>query len=177
MIGMAKELIHTPDNDSRYQEVYNRLEKYEDISDRMEIEIGKFLNRVAEGRLSPEGKMRIAGMLRIISEIESIADGCFNVAKTLTRKNQNHVEFTPSMFKEIDIMFSLVDGAMCNMTELLTQMETPEDSKIFNINHQAYDYQQGIFYMDLVGEAEKLGDYMLNVVEGVKHQFKADGIS
>ena len=199
MLGMAKELIHTPDNDSRYQEVYNRLEKYEDISDRMEIEIGKFLNRVAEGRLSPEGKMRIAGMLRIISEIESIADGCFNVAKTLTRKNQNHVEFTPSMFKEIDIMFSLVDGAMCNMTELPTQMETPEDSKIiaaynkereinnyrnklrdaniFNINHQAYDYQQGIFYMDLVGEAEKLGDYMLNVVEGVKHQFKADGIS
>lgn len=198
MLGMAEELIHTDDKDNRFQEIYNRLEKYEDISDRMEIEIGKFLNQVAEGRLSPEGKMRIAGMLRIISEIESIADGCFNIAKTLVRKNRNHVEFSESMLKEVDLMFSLVDGAMKNMMELLVQMETPEDSKIiaaynkereinnyrdklrdaniFNINNHQYDYQQGIFFMDLVGEAEKLGDFMLNVVEGVKHQFKTENI-
>lgn len=196
MLGMAEELIHTDDKDNRFQEIYNRLEKYEEISDRMEIEIGKFLNQVAEGRLSPEGKMRITGMLRIISEIESIADGCFNIAKTLVRKNRNHVEFSESMLKEVDLMFSLVDGAMKNMMELLVQMETPEGSKIitaynkereinnyrdklrdaniFNINNHQYDYQQGIFFMDLVGEAEKLGDFMLNVVEGVKHQFKTE---
>ncbi|MCM1320107.1 MAG: Na/Pi cotransporter family protein [Muribaculaceae bacterium] len=195
MLGMAEEMIHTDEKDSKYQEILNRLEKYEDISDRMEIEIGKFLNKVAEGRLSPEGKMRIAGMLRIISEIESIADSCFNVAKTLARKNSIQVEFTEDMLKEIDTMFHLVDGAMANMVTLLNEMETPEDSKIItaynkereinnyrnklrdanisNINNHLYDYQQGIFYMDLVGEAEKLGDYMLNVVEGVKHQFKA----
>lgn len=194
MLGMAEELIHTDDKDSKYQDIYNRLEKYEEISDRMEIEIGKYLNQVAEGRLSPEGKMRISGMLRIISEIESIADSCFNVAKTLSRKNQIHVEFTDDMLKEIDTMFKLVDTAMTNMVGLLQEMETPEDSKIIaaynrereinnyrnklrdanisNINNRLYDYQQGIFYMDLVGEAEKLGDYMLNVVEGVKHQFK-----
>ncbi len=194
MLGMARDLIHGDPGDSKYQDTYNRLEKYEEISDRMEIEIGKFLNQVAEGRLSPEGKMRIAGMLRIISEIESIADSCFNVAKTLARKNQFHVEFTPDMMKEIDAMYHLVETAMQNMLDLLREMETPEDSKIItaynrereinnyrnklrdanisNINSHAYDYQQGIFYMDLVGEAEKLGDYMLNVVEGVKHQFK-----
>lgn len=198
MLGMAEEMIHTDEKDSKYQEILNRLEKYEDISDRMEIEIGKFLNKVAEGRLSPEGKMRIAGMLRIISEIESIADSCFNVAKTLSRKNSIHVEFTPDMIKEIDTMFSLVNTAMDNMVNLLKEMETPEDSKIIsaynkereinnyrnklrdanisNINNHLYDYQQGIFYMDLVGEAEKLGDYMLNVVEGVKHQFKAGSV-
>ncbi|MBP3299469.1 MAG: Na/Pi cotransporter family protein [Muribaculaceae bacterium] len=198
MLGMAEELIHTPEKENKYQEIYNRLEKYEEISDRMEIEIGTFLNQVAEGRLSPEGKMRIAGMLRIISEIESIADGCFNVAKTLTRKNQNHVDFSDAMMQEIDKMFALVNGAMDNMMELLRQMETPEDSKIiaaynrerelnnyrdklrdgniFNINNHLYDYQQGIFFMDLVGEAEKLGDYMLNVVEGVKHQFKTESL-
>jgi len=198
MLGMARELIHTPASDNKYQDIYNRLEKYEEISDRMEIEIGKYLNRVAEGRLSPEGKMRIAGMLRIISEIESIADSCFNVAKTLARKNQVHVEFTTDMMREIDAMYQLVDAAMDNMMALLREMETPEDSKIIaaynrereinnyrnklrdanisNINNHAYDYQQGIFYMDLVGEAEKLGDYMLNVVEGVKHQFKPQAL-
>lgn len=194
MLGMARDLIHLKEKDDRYSETYNRIEKYEEISDRMEIEIGSFLNHVAEGRLSPEGKMRIAGMLRIISEIESIADGCYNVAKTLSRKNHNHVDFDEPVLKEIDNMYRMVDDAMLNMLAILREMETPEGSKIitaynkereinnlrntlrdgniFNINNKAYDYQEGIFFMDLISEAEKLGDYMLNVVEGVKHQFK-----
>ena len=160
----------------------------------MEIEIANFLNRVAEGRLSPEGKMRVAGMLRIISEIESIADSCFNIAKTLNRKNQVHVEFEEPVMVEIDKMYDMVQSAMKNMLEILRQMESPEDANIitaynkereinnfrdrlrddniFNINNKVYDYQEGIFFMDLIGEAEKLGDFMLNVVEGVKHQFK-----
>ena len=195
MLGMARKMIHLKEKDEEYQPTFDRIEKYEEISDRMEIEIGNYLNRVAEGRLSPEGKMRIAGMLRIISEIESIADSCFNVAKTLNRKNQVHVEFDESIMKEIDEMYDMVDGAMNNMLEILRQMETPEDANIitaynkereinnfrnrlrddniYNINNKVYDYQEGIFFMDLIGEAEKLGDFMLNVVEGVKHQFKA----
>lgn len=199
MLEMARNLIHKKEVDSDYNALYSRLEKYEDISDRMEIEIGNFLNKISEGRLSPESKMRIAGMLRVVSEIESIADSCFNVAKTLTRKNQVHVAFEDGVMKEIDSMYDLVNGAMKNMIELLREMETPEDSKIiaaynkereinnyrnrlrddniYNINNRVYDYQEGIFFMDLIGEAEKLGDYMLNVVEGVKHQFKPATIS
>ncbi len=194
MLKMAYKIIHLNEKEPEYTETYNRLEKYEEISDRMEIEIGNFLNHVAEGRLSPESKMRIAGMLRVISEIESIADGCFNVAKTVARQHQNHVEFDPAVLKEIDTMFEMVQGAMTNMLEIVKEMETPEDSRIiqaynkereinnmrntlrdsniFNINNKEYNYQEGIFFMDLIGEAEKLGDYMLNVVEGVKHQFK-----
>ena len=196
MLGMAQRLLHLDEKSEEYTKVYNRLEKYEEIADRMEIEIGNYLNHVAEGKLSPEGKMKIAGMLRIISEIESIADGCYNVAKTLNRKNQNHVKFNDSTMKEIDTMYKMVDDAMVNMMEILREMETPEESKIiasynrereinnyrnklrdaniYNINNREYDYQEGIFYMDIVGEAEKLGDYVLNVVEGVKHQFRAD---
>ncbi len=194
MVGMAMQLIHTDPKDDDFSNIYSRLEKYEDISDRMEIEIGSYLNKVAEGRLSPEGKKRISGMLRIISEIESIADSCFNVAKTLTRKNQNNVKFDPGVLKEIDRMWSLVSEAVDNMLDILREMETPEDSKIIkaynkereinnfrnqlrdsninNINNKEYGYQEGIFFMDLIGEAEKLGDFALNVVEGVKHQFK-----
>ena len=91
MLTMAGQRLHTDPKTEEYDQIYNRMEKYEEISDRMEIEIGNYLNSVAEGRLSPEGKMRISGMLRIISEVESIADSCFNVAKTLNRKNQAHV--------------------------------------------------------------------------------------
>ena len=196
MLGMAREMIHLESNDEKYSQIYERISKYEDISDRMEIEIGKFLNHVAEGRLSPEGKMRIAGMLRVISEIESIADGCFNIAKTLQRRDKNHVHLEANVLKEIDTMYDLVGGAMDNLLELLRQMETPDeslivkaynkereinnyrnrlrDTNIDNINNKLYDYQEGIFFMDLIGEAEKIGDYMLNVVEGVKHQFTAD---
>jgi len=195
MLDMAKNLLHLDNKGDEYTSTFNRLEKYEEISDRMEIEIGNYLNKVSEGRLSPEGKMRIAGMLRIVSEIESIADGCYNVAKTLERKSQNHVDFEEGVAHEIDQMFELVTKAMDNMLSLLEEMEIPDSSKIveaynrereinnfrnklrdgniFNINNKEYSYQEGIFFMDLIGEAEKLGDYMLNVVEGVKHQFKS----
>lgn len=194
MLEMARKIVHMEGRDDDYQETYNRLEKYEEISDRMEIEIGTYLNKVAEGRLSAEGKLRVIGMLRIVSEIESIADGCFNVARTMKRKNQNNVEFDDAVLNEIDRMFTLVDDAMANMLNILDEMETPEgslivaaynkereinelrnklrDGNIFDINNKKYDYEVGIFFMDLIREAEKLGDYMLNVVEGVKHQIK-----
>ncbi len=196
MLGMAEEIVHLKSDDSKYSEVYSRIEKYEDISDKMEIEIGNYLNKVSEGRLSPNGKMRIAGMLRIISEIESIADCCFNVAKTTQRKLQNSVKFPENIDKEIDHMFSLVDKAMENMLQILKEMESPDESKIIkayniereinnyrnqlrdtniaNINDHQYDFQDGIFFMDLIGEAEKMGDQIINVVEGVKHQFRDD---
>lgn len=194
MLDMAKQLIHLDPKEDAYNLCFNRLEKYEEISDRMEIEIGSFLNKVAEGRLSAEGKMRVAGMLRIISEIESIADGCFNVAKTLQRKHQNQVQFTDNVMHQIEQMYELVTIAMQNMIVLLKEMDAPEETKIVvaynkereinnlrnklrdgniaSINNKEYNYQEGIFFMDLIGEAEKLGDYMLNVVEGVKHQFR-----
>jgi len=196
MLGMARKLINLDPDSEEFTTTYNRIEKYEEISDRMEIEIGSYLNHVAEGRLSPEGKMRVAGMLRIISEIESIADGCFNVAKTTVRRNANHVKFDAQIIKQTDRMYTLLDEAMANVMALLKEMENPEeykiiraynkereinnfrnqlrDANIFNINHKEYDYQQGIFFMNLIEDAEKIGDYILNVVEGVKHQFKTD---
>ena len=103
-----------------------------------------------------------------MSEIESIGDGCFNVAKTLQRKNQNHVEFNDGVMKEIDQMFDMVAKAMTNMLAILDEMERPESSRIV----EAYNKEREITIL-LIGEAEKLADYMLNVVEGVKHQFKS----
>lgn len=194
MLEMARSMLNMDSNSPEYQETAERVAKYEEMADRMELEIASYLNSVAEGKLSPESKMRIAGMLRIISEIESIADGCFNISKTLERKIKNHVHFDAWIHEEVDGMYQLVQGAMDNMLALLKEMEAPQeslvisaynrerdinryrdrlrDANISNINNKKYDYQEGIFFMDLIGEAEKLGDYILNVIEGVKHQFK-----
>lgn len=199
MIGMAETLVGSDPDSQEYLDNVNRIEKYEEISDHMELEIGMFLNKVAEGRLSPEGKKETAAMLRIISEIESIADSCLNVSKTLRRKNQAKVNFDQWIQAQIAGMFRIVDAAIDNMLALLREMDAPDearvieaynrereinnyrnrlrDANISNINDHKYNYQEGIFFMDLISEAEKLGDYILNVVEGVKHRFKEEALA
>ncbi len=199
MIGMAETLVGSDPDSQEYLDNVNRIEKYEEISDHMELEIGMFLNKVAEGRLSPEGKKETAAMLRIISEIESIADSCLNVSKTLRRKNQAKVNFDQWIQAQIAGMFRIVDAAMDNMLALLREMDAPDEARVIeaynrereinnyrnrlrddnisNINDHKYNYQEGIFFMDLISEAEKLGDYILNVVEGVKHRFKEEALA
>ena len=190
MLDMAKDLVHTKRDSEEFSTLYSRLEKYEDISDRMEIEIAHFLNRVAEGRLSNEGKHKIAGMLRMVSEIESIADCCMGDGKILVRKNQSGVKFNEEIYDNIDAMFAHVKDAMNSMLALLGNMEHASEHEIIksynkereinnfrnqlrtgniaNINDKHYEYQAGIYYMDLVANLEKTGDYIINVIDSIK---------
>ena len=194
MLEMAQTLVHTKRDSNEFTEQYSRLEKYEDISDRMEIEIAHYLNRCSEGRLSNEGKLRIAAMLRIVSEIESMADSCLGVGKILIRKNQSAVEFTDEIYANVDIMFGYVKEAMKNMLSQLQNAEHASDAliaasynkereinnyrnqlrtgNIENINNRHYEYQAGIYYMDLVSDLERVGDYIVNVVEIIKTQMR-----
>jgi len=194
MITMAQDLIHTDHDTEEYAHLFSRLEKYEDISDRMEIEIAHYLNRCSEGRLSNEGKLHIAAMLRIVSEIESIADCCLGAGKILVRKNQAHVEFTDTIYTNIDSMFALVKMSMSMMLRLLKDPEHARDNEIINsynkereinnyrnqlrsgnienINAHLYPYQAGIYYMDMISNLEKTGDYIINVVDAVKEQLR-----
>ena len=194
MVDMAKELVHTKEKSEDFTKLFTQQEKYEDISDRMEIEIANYLNRCAEGRLSSESKHRIASLLRIVSEIESIADSCFSVAKALMRKQQSDVKFTEIVYKNIDAMFVYVEEAMKNMLVVLSDLENAREADIIlsynkereinnmrnqlrngnieNINNKVYEYQAGIYYMDIVGDLEKTGDYIVNVVDAVKEQVK-----
>lgn len=193
MITMARELVHTKGRSDEFLKLYARLEKYEDISDRMEIEIARYLNRCAEGRLSNEGKRHIAGMLRIVSEVESIADCCMGAGKILMRKVESKAQFTDDIYHNLDMMFDLIDAAMQNMLLLLNNIETSHrdaintsynkereinnlrnrlrSTNIENINDKKYEYQTGIYYMDLVNDLEKTGDYIVNVVDTVKEDF------
>ena len=195
MVGMAKELVHTPDDSDDFTKRYSRLQKYEDISDRMEIEIATYLNRIAEGRLSNSGKRRISGMLRIVSEIESIADGCLGCGKILKRKQQSNVKFNDEIYHNIDLMFDYLQAAVDNMLLLLSNLEnnsnhdimtsynrereinnfrnTLRNTNIENINSHHYEYQAGIYYMDIISDLEKTGDYVINVVDAVKDDMTA----
>jgi len=183
MFGMVRSLM-TEKNDSDFNKTFSRIEKYESISDNMELEIANYLNQVSEGRLSSESKLQIRAMLREVTEIESIGDSCYNLARTFNRKHSGKEDFTPKQYERIGQMMSLTDQALEQMIRLLENPTHTDVNQTFNIeteinnyrnqlknqnildvNNKEYGYQMGVHYMDIIGECEKLGDYVVNVVE------------
>ena len=190
MLGMVKELVHTKTGTPEFNKILSRIQKYEDITDRMEFEIGSYLNKVLDGRLSSQAKARVASLLSIISELESIGDSCNNIAKALVRKEEADAHFNEYNYANIDTMLTLVSEAMTNMLAVLSDIDnvTAEDlmrnynkereinnfrnqcrtENIENVNQKKYPYKAGIFYMDIVCEAEKLGDFIVNVIDSME---------
>ena len=186
MFRMVRDLLHT-ENENDFNKLFSRIEKYENISDNMEVEIANYLTQVSEGRLSSESKLQIRGMLREVTEIESIGDSCYNLARTINRKRRGNEDFTGAQYEHISQMFQLTDDALTQMIALVEDMHQQVDvNKSFNIemeinnyrnqlksrniediNNKLYQYQDGVYYMDMVSESEKLGDYVLNVVQAV----------
>ena len=184
MFGMVKELLGET-NDDKFVKLYTRIEKYEGISDNMEIEIAKYLDQVSDSHLSDETKAKIRAMLREISEIESIGDSCFNIARTLNRRIRGKEDFIPSQYEHMHQMMELTDNALTQMNITLVGHKVDNDANLsFNIeneinnyrnqlksqnindvNNHLYTYAIGTMYMDIIQECEKLGDYVVNVVE------------
>ena len=185
MFGMVQDLMHT-EKDDDFNKLFSRVEKYENISDNMELEIANYLNQVSEGRLSSESKLQIRAMLREVTEIDSIGDSCYNLARTINRKRQTNQDFTEKQYEHIHFMMKLTDDALAQM---IVVVEKPEhqsidinksfnieneinnyrnqlkNQNILDVNNKEYDYQMGVYYMDIIAECEKLGDYVVNVVE------------
>lgn len=184
MFGMVKTLLGET-NEEKFVKLYSRIEKYEGISDNMEIEIAKYLDQVSDSHLSDETKAKIRAMLREISEIESIGDSCFNIARTLNRRFKGKEDFIPSQYEHIHQMMELTDNALTQMNITLVGHKVDNDANLsFNIeneinnyrnqlksqnindvNNHLYTYAIGTMYMDIIQECEKLGDYVVNVVE------------
>ena len=184
MFGMLKDLLHMTD-ENEFNKLYSRIEKYENISDNMELEIANYLNLVSEGRLSSESKLEIRGMLREVTEIESIGDSCYNLARTINRKRNGGNDFTEKQYEHIHQMMQLTSDALNHMLAIVEDEHHAVDvNKTFNleneinnyraqlknqnvldVNNKEYDYQMGVHYMDLIAECEKLADYVVNVVE------------
>ncbi|WP_455095148.1 Na/Pi cotransporter family protein [Prevotella koreensis] len=193
MFGMVRELLVEKD-EAKFAKLYARIEKYENISDNMEIEIATYLDQVSDNHLSDETKAKIRAMLREITEIESIGDSCYNIARTISRKAQAKQEhFTEKQYEHIHQMMELTDQALTHMNTLMAGRKESFDVNLtFNIeneinnfrdqlrslnindvNNHVYSYGTGTIYMDIVNECEKLGDYVVNVVEartGIKYR-------
>ena len=184
MFGMVRELLGETNQD-KFVKLFTRIEKYEGISDNMEIEIAKYLDNVSNAHLSDETKAKIRAMLREISELESIGDSCYNIARTINRKMKGKEDFTEKQYEHIHQMMELTDDSLSQMTVTLVGHKSDNDiNRSFNIeneinnyrsqlrsqnindvNNHLYTYAMGTMYMDIIQECEKLGDYVINVVE------------
>ena len=184
MFSMVRELLTTKEDDT-FEKLYERIEKYEDISDNMEVEIAKYLNQVSDAHLSDDTKEKVRDMLREITEIESIGDACFNIARTISRLRSSKEVFTEDLYDNIKQMFELTDDALTRMNVVLVKHKRDVDltrtftieneinnyrallrtQNINDINEHKYTYSAGTLYMDIVQECEKIGDFIVNVGE------------
>ena len=194
MFGMVVELLNLSSTSANqkgaktgdFNKLFTRIEKYEGISDNMELEIAKYLDAVSDAHLSDDTKAKIRAMLREISELESIGDACYNMARTINRKyNGKQDHFTERQYDHIHQMMGLTDQSLTQMNRLMGgRKESFDVNRTFNIeneinnyraqlkaqnivdiNNHEYTYAVGTIYMDLINECEKLGDYVVNVVE------------
>ena len=193
MFGMVRELLTLSSSsnkksgqDGEFNKLYTRIEKYEGISDNMELEIANYLNSVSDAHLSDDTKGKIRAMLREVSELESIGDACFNMARTISRKyNTKEDHFVEKQYDHLHQMMELTDQSLSQMNRLMGgRKEAFDVNRTFNIeneinnyrnqlksqnindvNNREYTYAVGTIYMDLINECEKLGDYVVNVVE------------
>ena len=184
MFGMVRELLVTRD-DSKFVKLYSRIEKYENISDNMEQEIAKYLSAVSDAHLSDDTKGKIRDMMREISELESIGDSCYNLARTISRLVSSKEDFTEKQYERIHQMFELTDDCLSQMniiirgrkeyldttrsfnieTEINNYRNQLRNQNINDIDNHEYTYNVGTMYMDIINECEKLADYVVNVVE------------
>ena len=195
MFNMVRELLTLSSSETAkknsaqvgdFNKLFTRIEKYEGISDNMELEIAKYLDQVGDAHLSDDTKAKIRAMLREISELESIGDACYNIARTISRKYQGKQDhFTDKQYEHLHQMMELTDEALSQMNRLMNGRKDAYDvNRTFNleneinnyrnqlksqnindVNNHEYTYAVGTIYMDIIRECEKLGDYVVNVVE------------
>lgn len=184
MFAMVVELLHTQE-ETAFVKLFSRIEKYENISDNMEIEIAKYLEGVGDDHLSDETKAKIRAMLREISELESIGDSCYNLARTINRRVNGKEDFTEEQYEHLHQMMSLTGSSLEQMNVMLVSRREQVDANrslnieteinnyrkqlrnrnINDVNEHKYTYAISTMYMDIINECEKLGDYVINVVE------------
>ena len=195
MFGMVRELLtlsstatgkKKSDQETEFNKLYSRIEKYESISDNLELEIANYLDQVSDAHLSDDTKAKIRAMLREISELESIGDSCYNMARTISRKYQGKEDhFNDAQYNHLHQMMELTDNSLTLMNQLMSGRKESYDinrtintekeinnyrnqlkqQNIIDVNNHEYTYAVGTIYMDLIGECEKLADYVVNVVE------------
>jgi len=188
MFGFVRKLMAEP-KDKKFNKIYTRIEKYEDICDNVEVEIANYLTQVNQGKLSDLGRKRSRAMLELVDDLESIGDSNFNLARTINRMRTGKIQFSEEILKKLELMFDLVDESLMVMTENLDdngdtvniskakEMEMEinnyrnqlKSEHLDNIKNGKYSYEAGIIFNDLFSECEKLADYAINVSEALNN--------
>ena len=184
MFGVVREMFANSD-EKRSDNYFKHIEQEEKMSDRMELEIAHFLEQVGTDHLSDETKQKIRQMMREVGELESIADACYNIARIIHRRDQTGKKFTSQQVNDLQAMMALCEEALDKMFTIVDGQdeennidETMRVEKGINamrdrlrtenveaVNKHSYDYTLGTLFDDIVGELERLGDYVVNVVE------------
>lgn len=186
MFGFVEKLL-TEKSDKKFNKLFAKIEKYENLSDTAEVEIANYLNEVSQGKLSDFGRKRLRAMLKLVSDLESIGDSNYNISRSINRMHENKIVLNESVSKKLDLMFSLVRESLEIMRKNLEIDEKQlniEKAKVVeieinnyrnqlksehldNLKNGVYSYETGIIYNDLYCECEKLADYVINVSEAL----------
>ncbi len=184
----ARQAVNEADDENRFDELFKKLEHYEQITDRIEFEIAKYLSNIRESDLSQEGTNKLQAMYKIISELESMGDSGFNVGRILQRKNLHSQKFDEATVRKLNHMLDLVDVAIDSMIANLKEgfhhvinisnaqdaehdineyRDNLKEEHLRNIESEESSYLRGVYYMDLVSECERVGDFIINVSEAL----------
>lgn len=170
---------------NKSDKMFEQIQKAEDFSDELELAIAGYLEKVSDAHLSDDTKEKIRQMMREISELESIGDSCFNLARSFSRRNEENMKLTPELTQNIRTMMDLTNKALTEMNllmqgrregqtinesiriehEINTLRNSLKAENILNVDNHKYTYALGTMYIDIINECEKLGDYVINVVE------------
>ena len=168
MLQMDRVLISTTDS-TEFNNTFNRIEKFENICDRVEVEIVNYLNALSDGDLSSDAKQEVRVMMRAATEIESLGDTCFNIARSLKKRNSSNTSFEPLLVENLLALHEVVLKSALHMIEVLQMSNPGADAahQSYNIDNHVYPYQQSVYYLDIIDEYEHFGDYALNVVQAI----------
>ncbi len=182
--GMVRTLFQETDS-KRFKELFGQIENEENITDRLEVEIARYLEQVSNDHLSDQTKRKIRQMMREISELESVGDACYKLARTIDRKQESGKVFVKHQNEQLQTFMALCGKALAQMNTVMHGHRSDHDIKetyriendinqmrkrlkeenVFAVNDHEYDYSVGTLYVDMINELEKLGDYVVNVVE------------
>ena len=187
-LGYARAAINENEPD-KFEELRGKLVKYEEISDRIEYEIASFLNAVSEGEISENTSYKIKAMYKIIGELESLGDSGESISRILSRRNTHNKTFDMETIKRINAMIDLVDSAYSSMIDNLVMMENStleeisnaytaeerinnlrdhlREEEINSLEDNRKNYQTSVYYMDIISELEKMGDFMINISQAL----------
>jgi len=184
MFGMVSELVKTEDN-KQFEKGFKQIANEEDYTDKMELAIAHYLGDVSNAHLSDETKEKIRQMIRELDELESIGDACYNLGRVLERQHQSGNKFNEKQLSNIDKMMILIEKSLSQMNRIIKGARDEEsinesyhiedsinkmrnklkEECINEVENRDYDYIIGSQYIDFINECERLGDYVINVVQ------------